>query len=66
MYVHKRNEKLRKAILKKFRSFADFACVVGDHPTYVSHLVHRRRRLTPDRAAKWAEILGCKPEDLTN
>ena len=66
MYVHQRDEKLREAILKKFRSFADFSSFVGDHPSIVSCLVNRRRKLSPKKAAKWAKALNCRPEDLSN
>ena len=59
-----RDERLRAVILRKFRTFSDFAQAVGEHNSYISCVVNRRRKLTAERAAKWAATLDCKPGDL--
>jgi len=41
-----------------------FAHRVGVHEAYVSHIINRRRELSPQKQAQWAKALGVKPEEI--
>jgi len=58
------NWKIKKRMVEKFGSQVDFAEAVGISETLVSKVVRGRRQLDPAQKAKWAEILGCQPEDV--
>lgn len=53
-------------IHQKFDTQADFALAVGEAEARVSRILRGRQRLTPERAAKWAEVLDCKPKALSS
>lgn len=54
------NLDIKVAILKKFRSQADFATKIGCHESKVSQVVSGRRKLDAKDKQKWCAILGCK------
>jgi transcriptional regulator with XRE-family HTH domain len=58
------NLDLKFAILKKFRSQADFAEAVGVHESNASRVVRGRKKLKPEQAKEWATILNCDPAIL--
>ena len=61
MYQPRLNNTLRVTILEKFGYQGDFAAAVGEHESAVSQVIRGRRKLDPDRAKKWLQVLKCDP-----
>jgi len=61
-------DKLRKdlkaLIISQYGSQADFAAAAKEREARISRVIRGREELTPERAERWAEALGCKMEDL--
>ena len=60
----KPNINLLAAIRQKGMRQKDFAKKVGDHHTFVSRVINGWINIDEVRKAKYAQVLGCKVEDL--
>ena len=58
------NRILRLRIIQKYDSQADFAKLLGIDESVVSRVIRERRELSPEECQRWADALGCKPEDV--
>jgi len=55
---------LKIEILKKFSTQSDFAMALREHESKISAVIRGRRKLTPEQAQRWQEVLNCDPEIL--
>lgn len=60
------NLKLKFAILKKFKSQADFAQKIRCHESKVSQVICGRRKLDQNEAKQWAKALNCNPSIINH
>ncbi len=58
------NRKLKAKIVENFESQSNFSQVVKTDETIISRVVRGRRILPVETQKKWADILGCKREDI--
>ena len=58
------NLMLKGKIVKKFRTQADFSMRVKEDEVVISKVIRGRRNLSLERQQVWAEVLGCKVEDI--
>jgi plasmid maintenance system antidote protein VapI len=58
------NRLLRLRIIEMFDNQAMFAAEIGAHESYVSAVLHGRRKLPPEAQDHWAKMLGTTPEAL--
>ena len=56
--------RLKARIVEAFGTQADFAQEIGEDETLISKIICGRRTLSLEKQKKWAEALGCKPNDL--
>jgi len=55
---------VRIEILKNFPTQSDFAQRIGVHESKVSQVIRGRRKLSPDQAGVWTQVLKCDPKIL--
>jgi transcriptional regulator with XRE-family HTH domain len=58
------NLTLKFKIIQIYGTQADFAHRIGTNDSLVSRIVRGRRKLDPRNQEKWADALGCKPQEL--
>jgi hypothetical protein len=58
------NFELKAMIIKCFGSQADFAQALGIQPPLVSQVVRGRKCLRHEERRRWADRLGCRPEEI--
>lgn len=55
---------LRYSIIKKFRTQWEFARDMGVHESYVSDVIHGKRKPNIERKNKWAKALDSSVDEL--
>lgn len=55
---------LKLKIMQVYGTQADFAQRIGTDDSLVSRIVRGRRKLDPIEQEKWADALGCNPQEL--
>ena len=58
------NRKLRIKILEQYDHQADFAQLLGVNEAMVSRVIRGRQALSLQNQKKWADALGCQPEEI--
>ena len=58
------NKQLRVKIIEQFGTQSDFAQALRIDDSAVSRVIRGRRRLRREDEERWADILGCSPEEL--
>ena len=56
------NIDLKVAIVKGPGTQKKLALILPEHESVVSDVVRGRRKLTPEKAARWLDVLKCDPE----
>jgi len=62
--INKINWELKRLIINKYGSQANYALVLGEFESRISAVVQARRELSEKEKAKWAELLDCKVIDV--
>ncbi|MBU4186117.1 MAG: helix-turn-helix domain-containing protein [Proteobacteria bacterium] len=60
------NLELKAMVIKKFGSQAEFSMVINEDESTISRVIKGRRRLNDEQKNKWADALGCKPNEIFN
>jgi len=55
------HHELRRVIIERFSTQLRFAFAAKVDPTYVTHIIRGYRKLPPERATEWANLLDCNP-----
>ena len=58
------NRRLKARIVEQFGCQVDFAMAIGRDQSFISQVVRGRRRLKPEEAGRWAQVLHCEAQDL--
>ena len=58
------NKFLKLKIIERFGSQAEFSMAVNQDESVISRVIRGRRELSAGIKQKWADALGCKPEDI--
>jgi hypothetical protein len=58
------NLALKFKIIERFGSQAEFSAAVGMDESKISRVIRQRSKLTVGQKKDWAEVLGCKTEDI--
>jgi len=62
--VERMNKKLKVLIFERFGSQAEFSMAIKEDESTISRVIRGRRKLNDDRMNKWAEALGCRPDEF--
>jgi hypothetical protein len=60
------NQRLKGKIIEKFGSQIRFAFTTGEDESPVSRIINGWRKPPTDKQARWAEVVGCRVEDIFN
>ena len=58
------NRELKAMIVLKFECQDNFAEAVNESPSFVSRVVRGRRSISDEKKLRWADALGCKPDEI--